>query len=485
MDLRQHRHAEGQLQAHGLLVRLGPHRGGVRPRVLPLGPVDLPAVLEARFGRAPQQPGELVPELRDGARERAGHRGRVLALPRRGGEARPHAVVLQDHRLRPGAAGRPRPAGRLARARQADAGELDRPLRRRRNRLRAVRARRRGSGRADGRRRDHRVHHASRHLVRLLVLPAGARVQGSYGAGGGHRVRSRRARGGGRRRQGERRRARPGRPREARRVHRPLYGEPGERREGARVGGRLHRERLRHRCGHGRAVRRPARLRVRAQVRPAHHSHHPGRGRSAVSRAQRRAGAPRDVGRLGSGLRCRRRAGAVRQVHRHGGRQAFARRRCDHRRPRGRGQGQEDRAVPPARLADQPSALLGQPHPGRALPGMRPRARAGGGPSGAPARGHRPGRRRDACHARGVREHDVPGMRRPGEARDGHDGHVHMLQLVLPALHRSAQRGAAVRAREGEPLDARRPVHRRHRACHPAPAVQPLLHESAARPGAA
>ena len=186
MDLRQHRHAEGQLQAHGLLVRLGPHRGGVRPRVLPLGPVDLPAVLEARFGRAPQQPGELVPELRDGARERAGHRGRVLALPRRGGEARPHAVVLQDHRLRPGAAGRPRPAGRLARARQADAGELDRPLRRRRNRLRAVRARRRGSCRADGRRRDHRVHHASRHLVRLLVLPAGARVQGSYGAGGGH-----------------------------------------------------------------------------------------------------------------------------------------------------------------------------------------------------------------------------------------------------------------------------------------------------------
>ena len=69
--------------------------------------------------------------------------GRVLALPRRRGEARPDAVVLQDHRLRAGAAGRPGTAGRLARARQADAGELDRPLRRRRSRFRIGSARRR------------------------------------------------------------------------------------------------------------------------------------------------------------------------------------------------------------------------------------------------------------------------------------------------------------------------------------------------------
>lgn len=31
VDVQQHRNAEDQLQAHGLLVRLGPHRGGVRP----------------------------------------------------------------------------------------------------------------------------------------------------------------------------------------------------------------------------------------------------------------------------------------------------------------------------------------------------------------------------------------------------------------------------------------------------------------------
>ena len=36
-----------------------------------------------------------------------------------------------------------------------------------------------------------------------------------------------------------------------------------------------------------------------------------------------------------------------------------------------------------------------------------------------------------------------------------------------------------------QPLAAGRPVHRRHRARHPAPAVQPLLHQGAARRGAA
>ena len=56
-------------------------------------------------------------------------------------------------------------------------------------------------------------------------------------------------------------------------------------------------------------------------------------------------------------------------------------------------------------------------------------------------------------------------------------------ELVLPALHRSAQHRAAFRQRENQPLDAGRSVHRRHRARYPAPAVQPLLHEGAARLG--
>ena len=32
-------------------------------------------------------------------------------------------------------------------------------------------------------------------------------------------------------------------------------------------------------------------------------------------------------------------------------------------------------------------------------------------------------------------QHDVPALRRPRAARDGHDGHVRRLVLVLPALH--------------------------------------------------
>ena len=57
VDLREHRNAEGQLQAHGLFLRLGSHRCGLRPGILPLGSVDLPADVQARFGRAPQQSG--------------------------------------------------------------------------------------------------------------------------------------------------------------------------------------------------------------------------------------------------------------------------------------------------------------------------------------------------------------------------------------------------------------------------------------------
>ena len=100
--------------------------------------------------------GQLGPGRSDRARQRAGDRRPRLALGRAGRAAQAGAVVLQDHRLQPGAArcaGRPRA---LARQGQADAGALDRPLR---GRARALPDRRpRGCARG--------VHDAAGHAVR-------------------------------------------------------------------------------------------------------------------------------------------------------------------------------------------------------------------------------------------------------------------------------------------------------------------------------
>ncbi len=86
-----------------------------------------------RGPRLPQErAGELVPGLPDGARQRAGAGRRHLrALGGRRAAARPRAVVLPDHRLRPGAARQPGRA-RLARAGRHDAAQLDRAVRGRR-----------------------------------------------------------------------------------------------------------------------------------------------------------------------------------------------------------------------------------------------------------------------------------------------------------------------------------------------------------------
>ena len=80
---------------------------------------------------------------------------------------------------------------------------------------------------------------------------------------------------------------------------------------------------------------------------------------------------------------------------------------------------------------------------------------------------------------------DVPELRRSGAARDGHDGHLRRLLLVLPALLRRPQRRGGLGPRGARPLDAGGPVHRRRGARDPAPAVRALLHEGAQRPRAA
>ncbi len=257
----------------------------LRRGLLPLGPVDLPEVLGARAGRAQELAGQLVPELQDRARQRAGpRRRRVLALQERGREARARAVVLQDHRVRPGAPRRPRRAARLARARQDDAGELDRPQRGRRGRLRAVRR-----GRRADRRAHHGLHHAARHAVRLHVLPARARASA-------RRASSSRAPSTSRRVMAvvDAPRARPrssGSSASARRTARSRAATSINPVNGEKVPvwvSRLRADGVRHRCGHGGPLRRPARLRVRAQVRAADPAGRGRRGRPAARRSSRR-----------------------------------------------------------------------------------------------------------------------------------------------------------------------------------------------------
>ena len=80
-----------------------------------------------------------------------------------------------------------------------------------------------------------------------------------------------------------------------------------------------------------------------------------------------------------------------------------------------RGKGTAVGHLPPARLADQPPALLGHADPGHLLRAGRDRARARGG-AARPAAGHRrlPRQRREPAQPRrGVPQRDVSGLRRP------------------------------------------------------------------------
>ena len=205
----------------GHLDRLVARVRHARAALLPLDAVDLPAALPAR-PRLPQGGrGQLVSRRPDGARQRAGHRRALRALRRRGRGQAARAVVLPHHRLRRPPARRPR-HDRVARARQDDAAQLDRPLGGRRGRLPL-----RGAG--------HRLpglHDPPGHAVRRDVLRDGARAPRPRAArrrhgprGGGPRLRQPRAhrvrRGARRRRQGEDRRL----PRAATSIN-PVNGEP-------------------------------------------------------------------------------------------------------------------------------------------------------------------------------------------------------------------------------------------------------------------
>ena len=72
-------------------------------------------------------------------------------------------------------------------------------------------------------------------------------------------------------------------------------------------------------------------------------------------------------------------------------------------------------------------------------------------------------------------------MRRPGPARDRHDGHVHGLGLVLVSLPVAGEGRRAVRSGARRAVDAGRPVHGRLGARGDAPALRARVHEDDAR----
>ena len=255
VDPREHRRHPPPDEADGLVDRLEPRALDRRSGVLPLDAVDLPAPVRGR-PRVPQERGrQVVPERPDGAGQRAGDRRALRALRRRGRGAHAGAVVLQDHRLRRPAAGRPR-AGELARAGRDDAAQLDRPLARRRGRVRGSTTAPTCMCSPPGPTRSS--------APRSSCSRPSTRGRSSWPTRSEHSqavadyIRHAAGRSAVERAEAQR---------EDRRLHRPLRHEPGERRADPGVGGRLRPGRVRHRRDHGRARPRRARLRVRRGAR--------------------------------------------------------------------------------------------------------------------------------------------------------------------------------------------------------------------------
>src|SRR5947209_8013466 len=99
---------------------------------------------------------------------------------------------------------------------------------------------------------------------------------------------------------------------------------------------------------------------------------------------------------------------------------------------------QAGREVSPARLADQPAALLGATYSYHLLPAARGGTRAGGATAGGAARSGEldaNGYRRIAARGyRGVRQYDLSHMWGAGQAGNGCQRQLPGLRVVLPAL---------------------------------------------------
>ena len=145
-DRAQHQALPRAAEGARLLVRLGARGQHDRPRVLQVDAVDLQAAVRARLGLSSGAARLVVPRARHDARERGSHRrqvrGRRLPCVRRPLRQWVLKITAYADAL---LAGSRRP--RLAEQHEGDAAQLDRPQRRRRDRLRS---RRHADGRSCG-----------------------------------------------------------------------------------------------------------------------------------------------------------------------------------------------------------------------------------------------------------------------------------------------------------------------------------------------
>ena len=377
-------------------------------------------------------------------------------------DPRSRTVVLPHHRLRGRAAARARHADRMARKGRRDAAELDRTFGRRahhvsagrRARATASRSSRPGSTRSTARRSC-----SWRPSIRWSTRSrrASPTRQAFRDRVATFRALDREAR-------------LTGRDREGRLRHRPQGPQPVHRQGSADLDRQLRAGRVRHRRDHGRAGARPARLRVRAEVRAC--------PITIVVRVRRRRRRPAETmteattnyGRLvDSGEYSGQEAPAV-----------ITRMIADAEQ-RGIGKGEvqwrlKDWGISRQRYWGTPipvvycekDGVVGVPY--EQLPVELPKVTTFTGPW-----------RFAAGAGAGVRQHDVSDVRRSGAARNRHDGHVRRLVVVLPALLRSAQHRPAVRSDGRRLLDAGGLLQRRRRARDSAPAVLAVLHARAAR----
>ena len=403
---------------HGLGDRLGPRGLDARAVLLPLDAVALPAVLRAGPGLPQGGAGQLVPERPDRPRQRAGDRRPLRALRRRGRAQGPRAVVLPHHRLRRPAPRRDEPARVLARARPDDAAQLDRPLRGRRGRLPD-----RGAGRGDPGLHDPPGHALRGHVLRARArAPARARARRRHAARGATSSST-----------------------SARAAARSSIERADPEKEktgvftGAFVTNPVNEQRIPiwvadyvlMEYGTGAIMAVPAHdERDFEFARALRASGEGGRGARGGGVARRARYVPHaDDERLVDSAQF---TGLPAEDG-----EAGDRRVARLAQPR-----EGRRQLPPARLAPLAPALLGLPDPDPLLRRLRDGARARRGPArpaprgrGVPAEGPLAARRRG-----GLGAHDLPALRRRGAPRDGHDGHVRRLVLVLHPLLRRAQR---------------------------------------------